>query len=110
MSKKPAKWKPLALPSKPQTPQLPSSMESNPTQPIRHFPRKLFEPIISRSIALDKLETEVVLHAFDINGTHDIQTCYGNIYKVVNALMDYAKMLEEVCDEWGLQGLSSCGL
>lgn len=104
MDKKPAKWKPLALPSRSQTPQLPPSVESKPAQPTRHFSRKVFELIMSRSIALDKLETEVVLHTFDVNGTHDIQTCYGDIYKIVNALMDYAKMLEEVCDEWNLQG------
>lgn len=104
MNKKPVKWKPLGLPSKSQPLQLPPPVESKPMRPTRHFPRKLFEPIISRSIALDKLATEVVLHAFDVNGTHDIQTCYGDIYKIVNALMDYAKMLEEVCDEWNLQG------
>jgi len=104
MSKKPAKWKPLGLSSKSQSLQLLPPAEPKPVQPTRHFPRKLFEPIISRAIALDKLATVVVLHAFDINGTHDIQTCYGDIYKVVNALMDYAKMLEEVCDEWDLQG------
>jgi len=104
MNKKPAKWKPLGLPSKSQSLQLPPSAEPKPVQPTRPFSRKLFEPIISRSITLDKLATEVVLHAFDIDCTHDIQTCYGDIYKIVNALMDYAKMLEEVCDEWGLQG------
>lgn len=51
---------------------------------------------------MDKFATEVVLRFRDIDGEHKIRTCYGDIYKIVNALMDYARTLELVCDEWNL--------
>ncbi len=104
MKRTPAKWKSLGLPTKPQLPQLPPPAEPKPVQPTRHFPRKLFEPIISRSITLEQFATKTVIHVHDVGCKHEIETCYGDIYKIVNALMDYAKMLEEVCDEWDLQG------
>ncbi len=104
MNKKPAKWKPLGLPSKSKLPQLPPPVEPKPVDSTRHFPRKLFEPTISRSITLEQFATKAVLHVHDVGCTHEIETCYGDIYKIVNALMDYAKMLEEVCNEWDLQG------
>lgn len=31
-------------------------------------------------------------------------TCYGDIYKTVNALRDYVRLLESVCDQWELTG------
>ena len=33
-----------------------------------------------------------------------MKTCYGDVVKIVNALRDYAKLLETVCDEWDLGG------
>lgn len=33
-----------------------------------------------------------------------MKTCYGDVVKIVNALRDYAKLLETVCDEWELGG------
>jgi len=69
-----------------------------------NYPRKRFEPIISQSIELDKPAKEFIIQLHDADGEREIWSCYGDIYKVINALMDYARMLELVCDEWDLQG------
>lgn len=79
-----------------------------PPEPITHtsgkFPRNVFEPIMSRTINLDKLATKVTFRLHDADGEREIKSCYGDIYKVINALMDYARLLELTCDEWNLQG------
>ena len=38
------------------------------------------------------------------SGDRELRTCYGDLYAVVNALRDYANMLESVIPEWGLTG------
>lgn len=73
-------------------------------QPL-DLPSGTYEPRLSASIDLERyLSSEVLLHVFDLNGTHEVKTCYGDIVKIVNALRDYAKLLEMVCDEWELGG------
>lgn len=45
--------------------------------------------------------------AYDFSGAHRhhlLTTCYGDIYKTVNALRDYIRLLESVCDQWELTG------
>lgn len=69
-----------------------------------NLPREEYEPVISRPIDLDLMGTEVILSVFDIKGDHEIRTCYGDIYKTVNALRDYSKLLAMVCDTWDLHG------
>ena len=64
--------------------------------------RETFEPIISRTIEMDKFTAEVILRYRDLDGEREIRTCPGDIYKIVNVFMDYARLLELVCDEWGL--------
>lgn len=95
----PKSWKP-PYPSSPvqkvPQPQAPNSE----TAQRKLSPRERFEPIISRPIELEK----VTLHLHDADGEREIKTCYGDIYKIVNALMDYARLLELACDEWGLEG------
>lgn len=60
---------------------------------------------LSASIDLERyLSSEVLLHVFDLSGTHEVKTCYGDVVKIVNALRDYARLLELVCDEWELGG------
>ena len=50
------------------------------------------EPQLSASIDLERcLSGEVLLHVFDLSGTHEVKTCYGDVVKIVNALRDYAK-------------------
>ena len=98
-------WKPISLPPGPTIPQLPKpaslkALKAPPAPSIHR--RELFEPILSRTIEMDKLATEVILRFRDIDGEHKIKTCYGDIYKIVNVFMDYARLLEAVNDEWGL--------
>ena len=99
----PKPWKPpytRSLPQKAPQPQIPK-----PETILGKFnPREQFEPVISRPVELDLLAAEISLQFQDIDGLHEIKTCCGDIYKIVNALMDYARMLEMVCDEWDLQG------
>lgn len=91
---------------KPWKPPIPSTKGLEETGPDNgsFTPRKIFEPIVSRPIELDRLAAEVTLQLHDADGPRQIKTCYGDIYKIVNALMDYSRMLEQVCDEWDLQG------
>lgn len=73
-------------------------------QPLE-LPAATYEPQLSASIDLERcLSGEVLLHVFDLSGTHEVKTCYGDVVKIVNALRDYAKLLELVCDEWELAG------
>lgn len=69
-----------------------------------NLPREEYEPVISRPVDLEFMGAEVVLSVFDIEGDHEIRTCYGDICKTVNALRDYSKMLTMVCDTWDLHG------
>lgn len=102
-------WRPAALPpALPPQISLPALPAANPLKALKAPPtpsihrRELFEPFLSRPIELDKLATEVVLRFRDIDGEHEIKTCYGDIYKIVNVFMDYARLLELIGDEWGL--------
>ena len=73
-------------------------------QPL-DLPAAAYEPQLSASIDLERyLSSEMLLHVFDLSGTHEVKTCYGDVVKIVNALRDYAKLLELVCDEWELAG------
>lgn len=101
----PRPWHSIALPSRPTIPALPApnllkALKPAPT-PGDHR-REAFEPIFSRTIEMDKFAAEVVLHYQDLDGEHEIRTCCGDIYKIVNVFMDYARLLELVNDEWGL--------
>lgn len=68
------------------------------------LPREEYEPVVSQPVDLEFMGTEVSLNVFDINGDHEIRTCYGDICKTVNALRDYSRMLTMVCDTWELKG------
>lgn len=69
-----------------------------------NLPREEYEPMVSRPVDLEFMGAEVVLSVFDIQGNHEIRTCYGDICKTVNALRDYSKMLTMVCNTWNLHG------
>lgn len=56
--------------------------------------REMFEPAIEEVLEINDLEVEVVLSFLTEKGRRQIQTCPGDIYKIVNMLMDYARMLE----------------
>ena len=68
------------------------------------LPQEIFEPAISGPAELDLLGRELELCFQNINGPVEIKTCYGDIRKIVDALMDYARLLELVCVQWGLNG------
>lgn len=70
-----------------------------------HLPRYTFEPVIQRPFELERtLERDFTLCFVDLKGQHEVQTCCGDIYKIINALMDYSRLLEMVCDQWRLEG------
>ena len=69
-----------------------------------NLPRAEFEPVVSQPLKLDALGTELSICFQALDGPCEIQTCYGDICKIVNALRDYARMLRMVCGEWSLQG------
>ena len=98
-----APWKPIPLPTGPaflQLPQPASPKALKPAPAPGDHHRETFEPIISRTIEMDKFTAEVILRYRDLDGEREIRTCPGDIYKIVNVFMDYARLLELVCDEW----------
>lgn len=98
-------WKPIPLPPGPTLPQLPqpASLKALKPAPTKgDYRREVFEQIFSRPIELEKSAAEVILRYRDLDGEHEIRTCPGDIYKIVNVFMDYARLLELVCDEWNL--------
>lgn len=68
------------------------------------LPCEQYEPVVSQPVELGVLALEVNLDVFDVYSNHEVKTCYGDIYDVVNALRDYSRLLEMVCDSWHLQG------
>lgn len=66
--------------------------------------QEIFEEVVSRPVKLNTLEKEIVISFMDFTGECQIKTCPGDIYKIVNALMDYSRLLEMVVQEWGLTG------
>lgn len=69
------------------------------------LPRKIFEEMLEAPSPLDKImDAEVILDVFSTYGAKPVKTCYGDICKTVNALMDYSRLLETVCDQWSLAG------
>lgn len=66
--------------------------------------KEVFSDSFSTTAALNQLDKDLVLKFMDFDGEHTIKTCPGDIYKIVNALMDYAKTLEQVISEWSLAG------
>lgn len=66
--------------------------------------REMFEPVIDEALEMNDLEAEMVLSFLTEKGRKTIPTCPGDIYKIVNMLMDYARLLEMAVEQWGLQG------
>lgn len=69
------------------------------------FPREIYEPVLSHTMEMEEyLKQELTLSYVDVDGSHELRTCYGDILKTINALMDYTHMLELVCEQWNLAG------
>lgn len=72
---------------------------------ISEFQREIFEPVLAHPIEMEEfLQQEFILSYIDLDGSHELKTCCGDILKIINALMDYTRMLRMVCDQWNLQG------
>lgn len=69
------------------------------------LPRAIYEPVLTRHMEIEEyLNQELTLSYVDLDGTHTLKTCYGDILKIINALMDYTRMLNLVCVQWNLTG------
>lgn len=74
------------------------------------LPAAMFEPATTATVELteiDGMEQGAILRFTDAGqsgGDRELRTCYGDLYAVVNALRDYANILEGVIPEWGLTG------
>lgn len=72
---------------------------------LPELPQEAFRPMIAQSVQLEQFLGEELIFCFrDLDGVHTFTTCYGDIYKTVNALRDYIRLLESVCDQWELTG------
>jgi hypothetical protein len=72
------------------------------------FQLSLFEQT-SKSIEIteiDGMETGGLLQYFDLKDWGDkvIQTCAGDITVIINALEDYARLLDQAIEEWHIEG------
>lgn len=45
-----------------------------------------------------------LLQVSDLSRTHEIHLVYGDLLKIILALWDYAEIMDQICDEWGLEG------
>ena len=78
-----------------------SAMATN----MPEYPREICEPVLAHPIEMEAyLKQELTLSYVDLDGSHELQTCYGDILKTINALMDYTRMLDLVCEQWNLTG------
>lgn len=77
------------------------------------LPAAKFEPSMTTTVEMaeiDGMEQGTVLCFTDVgksgnpSETKEVRTCYGDLYVIVNALRDYANLLESVIDEWNLAG------
>ncbi len=81
------------------------NIENTASANIPELPREIYEPVLSHTIEMEEyLKQELTLSYIDVDGSHELRTCYGDILKTINALMDYTHMLELVCEQWNLTG------
>ncbi len=80
-------------------------MSNENTTNMPELPREIYEQVLAHSMEMDEyLKQELTLSYVDLDGSHDLKTCYGDILKTINALMDYTRMLDLVCEQWNLTG------
>ena len=81
------------------------SNESTASANMPELPREIYEPVLAHYMEVEEyLKQELTLSYVDLDGSHELQTCYGDILKTINALMDYTRMLDLVCEQWHLTG------
>lgn len=80
------------------------TIETNDIQTAAVLPQGI-APLLEHTQEMNQmLNQDVTIEFFDLSGEHTFKTCYGNLCKTVNALMDYARILELACEQWQLQG------
>ena len=82
-------------------------MENNAAQTnsTPEYPREIYEPVLATSMELDEfLRKEFTIKYFDLDGDHEVHTCYGDIKMTIDALMDYTNLLDTICEQWKLEG------
>lgn len=80
-----------------------SESSQSEVQPIHlTFKQAIFEKTVSRTAQLNTLDKEQVIKFMDFDGDKQVRTCPGDIYKIVNALMDYSRLLEIAAQEWDI--------
>lgn len=81
------------------------SNESTASTNMPELPREIYEPVLAHHMEIEEyLKQELTLSYVDLDGSHELKTCYGDILKTINALMDYTRMLNLVCEQWNLTG------
>ena len=69
------------------------------------FSEETFGEIMDLSAELSENMTDAfLLQVSDLSKTHEIHLIYGDLLKIILALRDYAEIMDQVCDEWGLEG------
>lgn len=77
-------------------------MESNEQKSL--LGEEVMAPVMEQPFQMDLLGESVVLSFLGKKRTEMLTVCMGDIYKTVNALMDYARLLELAVKEWNLEG------
>jgi len=81
------------------------SSENNTAGNMPELPKEIYEPVFTHHMEIEEyLNQELTLSYVDLDGSHELKTCYGDILKTINALMDYTRMLDLVCEQWNLTG------
>ena len=77
------------------------------------LPTQKFEPSTTQTVEMteiDGMEQGAILKFMDsgkcgrASEEKELRTCCGDLYVIINALRDYANILESVIEEWGLTG------
>lgn len=77
------------------------------------LPAWKYEPTTTETVEMteiDGMEPGAILQFTDVGKSgkpseeKTVETCYGDLYVIINALRDYANILDSVVQEWGLTG------
>ena len=70
------------------------------------FSEQTFGEIMDLSAELsENMANAFLLQVSDLSRTHEIHLVYGDLLKIILALRDYAEIMDQVCDEWSLEGI-----
>lgn len=82
-----------------------NNINTSQTGSTPEYPREIYEPILATSMDLAEfMRQDFTISCFDLDGDHEVHTCYGDVKMTIDALMDYTSMLDTVCEQWKLEG------